>query len=436
MRQFVYDMPYQPPHQVFAAYADRDFSLFFDSSDISSPHSRYSFIAFDPVETLIIRDGAGDNPFRILKEKLRDYAENIELLKDPPAPFTGGAAGLFGYELAHYLEKLPRVTDDLQTPDMIIGLYHQVLAFDLRRKAAWFFVTARDTAEADSLYQAYLAQAPVLPSASLPRLEWGNLKDPDSYRQDIARVIEYIRAGDIFQANLSQQFQAVLPEGFNPYVHYLHLRDINPAPYGAYMNFGDLILSCSSPEQFLKVRNGIVETRPIKGTSPIHSDPDSLRSSAKNRAENIMIVDLLRNDLSKVCAPDSIDVPRLCDVETYAGLHHLVSTVTGRLDAGKDCIDALEACFPGGSITGAPKIRAMEIITEMEGRRRGPYCGSLGYIGFDGTMDTNIVIRTLIYKDGKICFNAGGGIVAGSDPDSEYRETLLKSQKILESFNS
>jgi para-aminobenzoate synthetase component 1 len=202
------------------------------------------------------------------------------------------------------------------------------------------------------------------------------------------------------------------------------------------MNFGDLILSCSSPEQFLKVRNGTVETRPVKGTCPINDNPESLRTSPKNRAENIMIVDLLRNDLSKVCTPESIDVTRLCEVETYAGLHHLVSEITGKLESGKDGLDALQACFPGGSITGAPKIRAMEIITELEGRPRGPYCGSLGYIGFDGAMDTNIAIRTLIYQNGKIRFNTGGGIVANSDPESEYRETLLKSSKIFESFGS
>lgn len=448
MRQHRFNLPYQPPERVFAAFAADPFALFFDSADANSPHSRYSFIATNPLETIITRGQTttirnGDlelsfqkNPFDMLQSRLRLWAGEIDFVADPGVPFTGGAAGLFGYDLAHHIEKLPPAKGgDDTTPDMAVGIYTRVIAFDIKARKSWLFVITADENAADDAYQD-IATLLAFPQHSSPHLKWDSPRSYETYKNDIAAVIEHIHAGDIFQANLSRQFTAQLPQGFSPYSHYLNLRAVNPAPFAAYMNFGDVQLACASPERFLRIENGKVETRPIKGTAPDSDDPHSLREDPKNRAENIMIVDLLRNDLSRVCAPESVQVTGLCEIETYAGLHHLVSTVGGALAPDTTAVDALSACFPGGSITGAPKIRAMEIIADLEPVRRGPYCGSLGYIGFDGTMDTNIVIRTLVYENGMARFNTGGGIVAQSRPEDEYRETLIKARKIFESFST
>ena len=446
MQQYSFNLPYQSPERVFAAFADDPFALFFDSSSKDSPQSRYSFIALNPLETLITRDKTttirnGDlelsftrNPFDMLQSRLNLWKDEITFIKNPGVPFTGGAAGMFGYDLARHLEKLPQPVDaGAATPDMAVGIYTQVIAFDLRARKSWFFAISNSEDTADDAYQNIVTQLAIIQPAS-PHLNWQSPKTHSTYKDDIAAVIEHIHAGDIFQANLSRQFSAPLPQGFSPYAHYLFLRNVNPAPFAAYMNFGDFQISCSSPERFLQVTDGHIETRPIKGTAPDSDDPARLEQNGKDRAENIMIVDLMRNDLSRVCTPESVDVTSLCKVETYAGLHHLVSAVEGTLTPGKTAIDALTACFPGGSITGAPKLRAMEIIAEHEPVRRGPYCGSLGYVGFDGAMDTNIVIRTLVYKDNIARFNTGGGIVAQSNVEDEYRETLIKARKIFESF--
>lgn len=445
MRQYSFKLPYQSPERVFAAFADDPFALFFDSSSSESPHSHHSFICLNPLETItttgkttVIKNGDLElsfqhNPFEMLKARLALWAGEIDFVKDPGMPFTGGAAGLFGYDLAHHLEKLPKSHAASSVPDMAIGIYTQVIAFDLRARKAIFYAISTTEEEADDAYQNIVTQLALIAPTS-PHLNWQSPKTHAGYKEDIAAVIEHIHAGDIFQANLSRQFSASLPQHFSPYAHYLTLRQVNPAPFAAFMNFGSLQISCSSPERFLKVSDGKISTRPIKGTAPDSEAPETLQNRTKDRAENIMIVDLLRNDLARVCTSDTVDVTALCEVETYAGLHHLVSEISGTLSAGKTAVDALTACFPGGSITGAPKIRAMEIIAEREPVARGPYCGSLGYLGFDGTMDTNIVIRTLVYQDGMARFNTGGGIVAQSDIEAEYRETLIKARKIFESF--
>jgi para-aminobenzoate synthetase component 1 len=237
--------------------------------------------------------------------------------------------------------------------------------------------------------------------------------------------------------NFSQRFAAAT-EG-DPWQAYQALRQLNPAPFAAYLSSPYCQVMCSSPERFLQVRGGLVETKPIKGTCPRGRNPvedfmlaDMLRASVKDRAENLMIVDLLRNDLGRVCALGTIEVPHLFALESFARVHHLVSTVRGRLAAGRTPLDLLRACFPGGSVTGAPKVRAMEVIEELEPHRRGVYCGSIGYLGFDGAMDTNIAIRTLVHSHGLTRLWAGGGIVADSDPDSEYRETYHKAAPLLE----
>jgi len=258
----------------------------------------------------------------------------------------------------------------------------------------------------------------------------------DGYLKTVERVIEYIRAGDIYQANLSQRLTA--PALCTPLQLYGRLRRRNPAPFAAYFAHDDWAVLSASPERFLRVEQGLVETRPIKGTRQRRSSPeadlltrDELRESEKDQAENVMIVDLLRNDLSKVCRPGSISVPQLCAVETYETVQHLVSEVRGELAEGHDFWSLLEATFPGGSITGAPKVRAMEIITELEQVARGPYCGSLVYCGFDGTADSNILIRSFVQRGGWVHCPVGGGIVAPSDPLAEYEETLHKAEGML-----
>jgi para-aminobenzoate synthetase component 1 len=253
-------------------------------------------------------------------------------------------------------------------------------------------------------------------------------------------VRDYIFAGDIFQANLSQRFEAPLRE--SPWAFYSRLRRRNPAPFAAFLETPDASVISASPERFLHVdRNGFVETRPIKGTRPRGVGPEhdaalaqALAESAKDRAENLMIVDLMRNDLSRVCAPRTVRVSELFSLEHYATVHHLVSTVVGQLEPGHDALHLLRAAFPGGSITGAPKLRAMEIIAELELSQRSVYCGSIGYFSVTGDLDTSIAIRTAVARDGRVYFSAGGGIVADSDPEQEYRETLDKARALIDAL--
>jgi para-aminobenzoate synthetase component 1 len=259
-----------------------------------------------------------------------------------------------------------------------------------------------------------------------------------AYLEAVERAIEYVHAGDVFQVNLSQQL--FVRARLGAVELHRRLRERNPTTFAAYFEppGGGLIVASASPERFLAVRDGVVETRPIKGTRARRASPeadrfvrDELRESAKDRAENVMIVDLLRNDLSRVCRPGTVEVPSLCEVESYPSIHHLVSAVRGRLRDGLGPVDLLRAAFPGGSVTGAPKIRAMEIIAELEPDARGPYCGSLVAIGFDGSMDSSILIRTVTLAGGWMVFPVGGGVVADSEPEREYEETLEKAGGIL-----
>ncbi len=446
-RLFVYDW-HHDALQSFAPLAHLPYSFFFDSARGGHPLNRYSYICWDPFETIESKDGrvsvSNDtmqdsykaDPFQVVRERIAFYAENRKTRKDLP-PFHGGAAGYFGYGLAHGMEKISARKDDSSQKDMCVGLYDKVIAFDHEKHSACLMVHAEDESKAAAVKDALesmIAQArPITPYRDAPMF-WKSEKSDKEYKKDIARVIEYIYAGDIFQANLSRRFDAALPYGFDAFSHYAHLREINAAPYCAYLNFNDVKLVSTSPERFLEVRGKIVETRPIKGTLPSSLPASALKDSDKDCAENVMIVDLLRNDLSKVCDDHSIEVSSLCEVETFEGLHHLVSIVRGKLRGDQGAMDALRACFPGGSITGAPKIRAMQIIDELEPQPRGAYCGAIGYAGFDGAMDTAITIRTLVYRDRTVSLQTGGGITAQSDPQKELEETLTKAQKIFESF--
>ena len=377
-------------------------------------------------------------PFVLLDDARQDgagarlYTDPVEIVSAAtpeavvPALAALRAAGARGLHAAGYLTYeagaalMPRAvaTCEGDGPLLWFGLFAGYRRLDADAVAAWL-------------------PDPAGAWAAMPRPRIGRA----TYDEALARVLEMIRAGDIYQANIAQRFTADLPAGFDPFALYRRLRETNPATFGAYQEFEGLTVASSSPERFVRLDGRHVETRPIKGTAKRLSDPvedraaaEGLAASAKDRAENVMIVDLLRNDLSRVCEPGSVAVPVLCGLETYAGVHHLVSVVTGTLRDGLDGLDLLEKTFPGGSITGAPKIRAMDIISEIEGDAREIYCGAIGRIGFDGDLDTSIAIRTVFMDDREAVLQAGGGVTLLSEPGPEYDETLAKAERVFEAF--
>ena len=472
MLPVVKEIPYIDPVKVFQRFQDREWPCFLDSSRIQNELGIFSFIVFDPFLKITSKNGNitinGEkligNPFLLLQEKLFFYkAASIPNLP----PFQGGALGYFSYDLLHHLEKVPHhVKDEMMFPDMSVGFYDAVIALNHLSQRAWIISQGFPEMEEDKrLVRANercfwiveqlegLNSPPASQAAPFfqgGRREQGMRREiysnfnESTYCRMVQKVIDYIHAGDIFQANVSQCFKAEMPDGILPWGIYEKLRIQNPAPFSAFLQYDDTTIASASPERFLKLQNSKVETRPIKGTRPRSSNPEEdeylaqmLKTSEKDHAENTMIVDLLRNDLSKVCCDYTVLVKQLCGLETYATVHHLVSCVEGELKTEYDAVDLLTAAFPGGSITGAPKVRAMEIIAELEPAARGPYCGSIGYIGFDGNMDTSITIRTFVIKNNCITFQAGGGIVADSNPADEYQETLIKAAaliKILENL--
>lgn len=456
MKPFVHEIRDIDLLQAFANVKHMPYSLLLDSSDRNHKESRYSFVACQPIETIEAKDGMitvtnweqrlsfKERPFKILKSRIESWIPQTEHIPNLP-PFQGGAAGLFSYDLSRYLEELPEtIANDSAMPDMAIGLYDQVLARDHLTKKTWIFTHARNEKEAEKKRNFLLnifSQPVKQPNYEPTELDWQSNFTKQEYIEHIEKIIQYIYDGDIFQANFAQKLSAELPTHFDPFAHYLHMRETNPVPFGAYLNLADIKIASASPERFITSQNGQITTSPIKGTRPRtenviedRKNKNALQNSEKDNAENTMIVDLLRNDLSRVCTPESINVSKLCELESFAGVHHLVSTITAQLKEGKKPVDLLRACFPGGSITGAPKIRAMEIIEECERACRNAYCGSIGYIGFDNIMDTNILIRTLIYEKQKVSLSVGGGIVADSVPEEEYQETLDKAELIRKSF--
>ncbi len=443
----ILEIPYIDPVSAFAPLAGRAYSVLLDSADRQGAgqedaRGRYSYIAADPFRVLtcssypwkVAVDGVPreGNPFDVVAGELRRFAWTPEA----PVPFSGGAVGFFSYELGGTLEKLPRPKTTPLPLDMVVGLYDAVAAFDHRTRKAW--IIAREEPRAAWLKGA-LGTGDVA-AVSYPAVFWRAESRRDQHDARVAAAVTAIRAGEIYQANITQRFHAPLPENAAPFAIYLNLRERSPAPFAAFINAGNgLALVSASPERFLKCDpHGRVETRPIKGTRPRGKTPEedaanaaALKASAKDISENLMIVDLLRNDLARVCEPGSVEVPALCGLETFASVHHLVSAVTGRLRDGAGAMDLLKACFPGGSITGAPKIRAMEIIHALEPSARGPYCGAIAWLGFDGAMDSSIVIRTLVLNAGEAAAQAGGGIVADSDPAAEYEESLAKAAPLI-----
>jgi para-aminobenzoate synthetase component 1 len=466
--------PAPKPEALLQRLAGLPHVLFLDSALRHPILGRHSFVTADPFEWLQARGSStvvsGEaaiqqpaDPFMVLAERLGRYrAAPIPGLP----PFQGGAAGLFGYDLCHHIEKLPRPRfDEFEVPDLAVGLYDWVIAFDPIAGRAWLISTgfpeteparrrrrARERAEAVKrrLHTAPAAiEREIAARLEKPAYQWPVAGYPglfsnfsrEEYLGAVRRVIEYIRAGDCFQVNLAQRL--LYPAEEAPLEMYLRLRARNPAPFAGYFDLGDFTIASASPERFLRVENGEVETRPIKGTRPRGATPAEdqarireLLHSEKDRAENIMIVDLLRNDLGRVCRYGSVRVEAVCRLESYRFVHHLVSEVRGRLRPELGPLDLLRAAFPGGSVTGAPKIRAMEIIAELEPTARGPYCGSLAYLGFDGTMDSNILIRTLTAGRGWVQFPVGGGIVADSMPEREYEETWHKAEGLLRTLDA
>ena len=476
------------PARCCEAFAGLPHRLFLDSATAGTRLGRYSFVTADPVAVVQskgprteIRDANGARTVGgdVLLHVGALLVPHRRAGLDGLPPFQGGAAGYLAYDWGRVLERIPENRyEDLELPDAVFGIYDWVIAWDHGASGAWLISTgipevdeaARSRRAADRAAHVLkllssdrgadvvtsspgeLAKArPTIATAPSHPVEggwWDRRLDVRSsythagYLDAVARVREYILAGDIFQANLSQRFEAPLTE--SAWDLYRRMRVRNAAPFAAFVETPNASIVSASPERFLYVdERGHVETRPIKGTMPRGFGPEhdgllgqALSESAKDRAENLMIVDLMRNDLSRVCRPGTVRVPELFALEHYATVHHLVSTVVGELAPGRNALDLLRAAFPGGSITGAPKVRAMEIIAELEPSQRSVYCGSIGYYSVSGALDTSIAIRTVIAPAGRnrVYFSAGGGIVADSDPELEYRETLHKARGMIDAL--
>lgn len=449
------------PVELFEGLVTKDHPFFLDTG-IPECHGlgHFSFIGANPFMTISFKNNKAyvnrkgeievfeANPFDVLGSVLRNF--KVEGDKRG-IPFTGGAVGYLSYDLGRYLEKLPHtVVDDQKFPQMYFAFYDKVLAFDHKHNKLFYCRTSFHEKHSDVQEEARQFVRKLFASkkneSSNRRVDASReLKDPvsnftkDAYLKAVEKALEYILAGDIYQVNLSQRFTTTLLAP--PWEIYKKLRVLNRAPMSAYLGFDEISVLSSSPERFLKVQGRKVETKPIKGTRGRGKDEiederlkEELLASEKDRAELNMIVDLERNDLGRVCEYGSVKVSKHAIVESYATVHHLVSTVEGVLREGLDIIDLLKASFPGGSITGAPKIRAMEIIDELEPTARSVYTGAIGYIDFNKDADLNIAIRTILLGKEKLSFQVGGGIVADSDPEAEYEETLIKGKAIFETL--
>ena len=474
-------VPCPDPWQVALKLAHLPHLLFLDSADRHPQRGRYSYVTADPVAVLI-RPAPADPSEDVFWDDRFDCPRVERPAGVELPPFLGGWAGLFGYNLGRAFDRQPLPhRDEFAAPDLAVGVYDWVISFDHCAGRAWLVSTGvwpEDPFPNERLTRARDRLDSILDLLNNGPADWHTLffADPwpvgwappaatgvaadtftshplpgshgvtsnfsrHCYEDAVRRAIEYVHAGDIFQVNLSQRMLAPLTE--HPLDLYGRLRERNPAPFACYFDAGEFQIASASPERFLQLStDGWVSTAPIKGTRPRGRTPAEdaervrdLTTSPKDRAENVMIVDLLRNDLGRVCEFGSVSVPRVCELETYHFVHHLVSEVRGKLRAGLTPFDLLRAAFPGGSVTGAPKVRAMEIIAELEPTTRGPYCGSVGWIGFDGAMDTNILIRTFTAGRGWLQFPVGGGIVADSDPTAEYEETLHKAAGLLRALH-
>ncbi|PCJ32403.1 MAG: aminodeoxychorismate synthase, component I [Gammaproteobacteria bacterium] len=446
-----HELPYHRDSSLyFEAIRQKEWPIFLDSAQVSPETGRYDIQAAAPYitlttvgkNTLITQAGdselSDDDPFSLLQAILKENtpAQTSDL------PFCGGALGYFAYDLGRLIESIPCQSLDAEhIPDMIMGVYDWAIVTDHQLQRCWLASYAMNP-DTHNEWDDLVSLLSNINSEKEPTSfkVTGDLTcnlNRQQYQIAFDKIQHYIHEGDCYQVNLAKRFE-ITAEG-DPWFAYQLLRQQNSAPFSCYFSTPHVSILSSSPERLLKVDDNYVETKPIKGTRPRDlTDPvrdkalaDELQASEKDQAENLMIVDLLRNDIGKVCVPGSISVPKPFELESFATVHHLVSTITGTLAADHDAVSLIRACFPGGSITGAPKLRSMEIIEELEPNRRGIYCGSIAYIGFDGKMDSNITIRTLIYSDNSLRFWAGGGIVADSNVDDEFQEIDDKAAAIF-----
>lgn len=459
---FRLEIPYRDPIELLPLFAEREGTVFLDSAKFQKETGQFSFLCVEPFSVLQSKEGKASldgksvrgDPFLALQGQLKRFLRFNEKKR---FPFEGGVAGFFSYDLCRYIEpslKLPE--EGSHFSEMALGFYDLCLCFDHEKKEAC--ICSSGLPEQDPLKRKKRARQRaefLLSYIGMSRKEqefsslevWG--KPPlsssvskDFYEKSVDKIRDFIRGGDVFEVNLSHGFFAKLPINFEALKLYQTLRECNPAPFASFVQFSGTKILSASPERFLRLKGRKVQARPMKGTRPRGTDKEQddkfaqeLVSSEKDRAENVMIVDLMRNDLSKVCEDDRVLVKKLCSLESYATVHQLVSVVEGHLKQGVTAVDLLEATFPGGSITGAPKQRAMQIIYDLEKSCRGPYCGSIGYIGFDGDMDLSIVIRSFVIKGRALTFRVGGAVLLDSDPSLEYQETLNKAYALKTSYH-
>jgi para-aminobenzoate synthetase component I len=433
--------------KMFSQVARLPWAVLFESANPSHIDSRFDIFSADPVATLqttddvteIMENGLTNRslvaPLHLLRE-IQQRLLGADTPYDGELPFIGGAIGLLGYDAGRQIEEIPVISErDLDLPDMAVGIYDWAWILDHRTQQAHFLVCGSEQ-QMEQRWQWWQQQESIESEPLKLVSGWQSNMSQQAYTNRFETIQQYLRAGDCYQINLTQRFQAEYTG--DEWLAYCQLAQVNQAPFSAFMRLPESVILSLSPERFLALNNREIETKPIKGTRPRFIDPEAdqasineLQNSPKDRSENLMIVDLLRNDIGRVSKAGSVRVPKLFEIESFKAVHHLVSTVTGSLADQYNAIELLEACFPGGSITGAPKIRAMEIIEELEPHRRSAYCGSMFYISRHGRMDSSITIRTLIAWQQQLYVWAGGGIVADSNAEAEYQETFDKLAKIL-----
>ena len=430
------------PFCVYKIFKDEKNTVFLDSSKEDKNLSKFSFIGLNPFLNFTYKDNISyvngkaieeKDPFIALDNLINKYKINYE----SDIPFVSGAIGYFSYDIGRKLEILPKTAKkEIEIPDAIFNFYNNLIIFDIQNKKT--YISSLGMGEEIEDIEEKLKNYKEIsePNITESSNNFTSNFEKESYEKAILNLKEYIRNGDVYIANMTRQIWCYNKE--ESFSIYEKLRSINKAPFSAYMNFNDFQVISSSPERFLYVKDKMVHTRPIKGTRPRGKNPledmenrKALENSEKDKAELLMIVDLERNDLSKVCKPNSVKVTELFKIEEYATVFHLVSTIEGELEEGVSAVKCIRECFPGGSITGAPKIRAMEIIEELEGLRRNLYTGSIGYFDLRGNCDFNIVIRTIIKKDNKAYFGVGGGITYDSKEEDEWFETIDKGKALM-----
>nr|WP_284246560.1 aminodeoxychorismate synthase component I [Thalassotalea insulae] len=442
------------PSKLFAHLAAQPWSMWLDSCQSQHIDSRYDIIVWQPRITLTTQGEtteihyydehkklvntltSNQDPLALLQQTQAQSFADIEIA-DTELPFNTGAVGYFSYDLGRRFEQLPvNAKRDIDMPEMAMAIYHHALIFDNHHQRYFLVCPEHQRTAIEDILIKTLTQKVMSDAQFQLTSPWQANLTKASYQKKFEQIQAYLRSGDCYQINLTQRFSSHYKG--DEYQAYLTLREKNQAPFSAFIHLPEQAILSISPERFLSLSKNTVQSKPIKGTMVRSSDPaqdrenaNILSHSSKDKAENLMIVDLLRNDISKVCLPGSVKVPKLFDIESFPAVHHLVSTVEGKLADNFTACDLLRGAFPGGSITGAPKIRAMEIIDELEPHRRSIYCGSIGYLSACGNMDTSITIRTLVCENQRIHCWAGGGIVADSNVDAEYQESLDKVNKIL-----